>query len=140
MLNRQQYISYNYSNENVAAVAIWHGTEAKLLTSSGVEVKVPPQLRRVDTDVNIDTIRTNLFVFTVKGLFLRLLSVFTAIRLVGLPLLGTFRIVSILLQMIVILSPLLFFLSMLPMTSKFEFRVLLGKPVVDFGAKLAVLA
>jgi hypothetical protein len=100
----------------------------------------PARLRRVDTDVNIDTIRTNLFVFTVKGLFLWLLAVFTAIRLVGLPLLGTFRIVSILLQMIVILSPLLFFLSTLPMTSKFEFRVLLGKPVVDFGAKLAVLA
>jgi ABC-type multidrug transport system fused ATPase/permease subunit len=100
----------------------------------------PARLRRVDTDVNIDTIRTNLFVFTVKGLFLWLLAIFTAIRLVGLPLLGTFRIVSILLQMIVILSPLLFFLSTLPMTSKFEFRVLLGKPVVDFGAKLAVLA
>ena len=99
------------------------------------------RLRSVDTDVNIDTIRTNLFFFTVKGLLLLMFAVFTAIRLVGLPLLWTFRSVSILLQMIVVLSPPLFLrLHALPGTSEFKLRVLFRQPVVNLGPKLAVLA
>lgn len=99
------------------------------------------RLRSVYTDVNIDTIRTNLFFFTVKGLFLLLFAVFTAIRLVGLPLLWTFRSVSILLQMIVVLSPPLFLhLSALSLTSEFKLRVLFRQSVVNLSSELAVLA
>ena len=100
------------------------------------------RLRGVDIDVDVDAIGSGLFFFSVKRLFLLLLAVVTATRLVGLPLLRTFLSVSNLwLQRSVILSPpLLFRLTSLSLAPELQLWVLLRQPVVNLRPELTVLA